>query len=586
MDNPPEHWEIAILGTGLSESILAAALAKAGKKVLHLDENDYYGGDSASLTLLELITWADERLKPPQLGDQTHSAYLSAQRKSFTDIHYSFPSSSDQSAPDPDLMRDSRLYAISLLPCLVPASGPIITSLIASGVSRYGGFCLLNAVAICSPLDDKRPEDEWEIKRVPSSKEDVFKDRSMSLLDKRKLMKFLMFAASDAENPPELEGQEETTVLNLLESKFSLPKGIASAIAFATAHCSHIADKAVPALQRLQRYLRANGRYGNSPFLIGHYGGAGEIAQGFCRTAAVQGATYILGRKIEAITHVPDAPTTPAANTESGDTPQGPHFSIRLDGFANPVTADVVVSTDSYSGYLNTIANETTTLGSSSQANRTHYLVRGVAVLNSPVKLASSGANTTATQEERESNEGSETSPSEDTPGTFLVVFPPVSSQGKAMEPVSALIMGEVSLSCPTDRYVVYLTTLFKSEDSAAPPPNPSELLQPYLDRLLRFTKGGIDNKPLLVCYYNQRLPEMSAPAPSTSIGPAIIRLDSSPPMDAPLTESADGATMEAERIFWEIMKFKKEGDEDGPLGFWPPGDPDGNDSTGADEEW
>lgn len=56
--------------------------------------------------------------------------------------------------------------------------------------------------------------------------------------------------------------------------------------------------------------------------------------------------------------------------------------------------------------------------------------------------------------------------------------------------------------------------------------------------------------------------------------------------MDAPLTESADGATMEAERIFWGIMKLKKEGDEDSPLGFWPPGDPDGNDSTGADEEW
>lgn len=226
MDNPPEHWDIAILGTGLSESILAAyvllfqtltnltplgfnhrALAKAGKKVLHLDENDYYGGDSASLTLLELITWADERSKPmEQKPDQPSSLYLSAQRKLFTDIHYGFPSSSDQSTPDPDFMKDSRIYAISLLPCLVPASGPIITSLIASGVSRYGGFCLLNSVAMCTPLDDKRPEDEWELKRVPSSKEDVFKDRSLSLLDKRKLMKFLMFAASDAENPPELEG--------------------------------------------------------------------------------------------------------------------------------------------------------------------------------------------------------------------------------------------------------------------------------------------------------------------------------------------------------------------------------------------
>ncbi|KIO30845.1 hypothetical protein M407DRAFT_20169 [Tulasnella calospora MUT 4182] len=586
MDNPPEHWDIAIFGTGLSESILAAALAKAGKKVLHLDENDYYGGDSASLTLLELITWADERSKPTQQkADQTSSAYLLAQCKSFIDIQYGFPSSSDEATPDPDFMKDSRIYAISLLPCLVPASGPIITSLIASGVSRYGGFCLLNSVAMCTPLDDKRPEDEWELKRVPSSKEDVFKDRSLSLLDKRKLMKFLMFAASDAENPPELEGQEETAFLDFLERKFSLPKSIASAISFATAHCSHIADKAVPALQRLQRYLRANGRYGNSPFLIGHYGGAGEISQGFCRTAAVQGATYILGRKIEAINHVPEVPAATAAKTESGDAPKGPHFSIRLDGFANPVTADVVVSTDSYLGYLNSVENRAS-LEPNSMTNGAHYLIRGIAVLGSPIKFASAGANTTATQEEAGSSAGSETNPPEEAPGTCLVVFPPVTFEGKAMEPVSALVMGEVSLSCPTGRYVVYLTTLFKGDDSATSPPNPSELLQPYLDRLLRFTSGGADSKPLFVCYYNQRLSSALGPISSTGSGSTILRLNSAPPMDAPLTEAADGATTEAERIFWEIMKFKTDGDQDIPEGFWPQVEQDGDDSTGVDEEW
>lgn len=111
-------------------------------------------------------------------------------------------------------MKNSREYAISLLPCLVPASGPIIASLIASGVSRYGGFCLLNAVAVCSPRDEQRLEEAWDLAKVPASKEDVFKDRSMGLLDKRKLMKFLMFAASDAENPPELEGLSHQSLIS------------------------------------------------------------------------------------------------------------------------------------------------------------------------------------------------------------------------------------------------------------------------------------------------------------------------------------------------------------------------------------
>jgi GDP dissociation inhibitor len=42
-------------------------------------------------------------------------------------------------------------------------------------------------------------------------------------------------------------------------------------------------DPTLPALKRLRGFLRSAGRYGNSPFLIGHYGGLGELAQGFCR---------------------------------------------------------------------------------------------------------------------------------------------------------------------------------------------------------------------------------------------------------------------------------------------------------------
>jgi RAB protein geranylgeranyltransferase component A len=44
-----------IYGTGMTESILAGALAKAGKKVIHVDNNDYYGDSDASLNLREFI---------------------------------------------------------------------------------------------------------------------------------------------------------------------------------------------------------------------------------------------------------------------------------------------------------------------------------------------------------------------------------------------------------------------------------------------------------------------------------------------------------------------------------------------------
>ena len=64
-----EEYDCIVLGTGLTECILSGVtimwltaghnylslgmLSVSGKKVLHMDRNKYYGGESASLTPLE-----------------------------------------------------------------------------------------------------------------------------------------------------------------------------------------------------------------------------------------------------------------------------------------------------------------------------------------------------------------------------------------------------------------------------------------------------------------------------------------------------------------------------------------------------
>ena len=50
-----EPWDAVILGTGFKECLLSGLLSKAGKKVLHLDRNPYYGGASASLDIHQLF---------------------------------------------------------------------------------------------------------------------------------------------------------------------------------------------------------------------------------------------------------------------------------------------------------------------------------------------------------------------------------------------------------------------------------------------------------------------------------------------------------------------------------------------------
>lgn len=52
-ENMNEEYDAIVLGTGLKECILSGMLSVSGKKVLHIDRNKYYGGESASITPLE-----------------------------------------------------------------------------------------------------------------------------------------------------------------------------------------------------------------------------------------------------------------------------------------------------------------------------------------------------------------------------------------------------------------------------------------------------------------------------------------------------------------------------------------------------
>jgi RAB protein geranylgeranyltransferase component A len=197
--------------------IRASALAKIGKSVLHLDPNEYYAADQASLTLDELVKWASDRSSKSDAESSADtnagagSSYLSSQKRRFTHA--------TTSTLTPELERDRRRYALSLYPAILPARGTLISTLIASDVSKYVGFRLLDSVGVWEgALGTSSPENPGarteaaetqarsQVRRVPGNKEDVFKDKSVGLVDKRKLMKFLMWVAGDFEDDELIKG--------------------------------------------------------------------------------------------------------------------------------------------------------------------------------------------------------------------------------------------------------------------------------------------------------------------------------------------------------------------------------------------
>lgn len=61
-------YDVVICGTGLKECILSGLLSTNSRKVLHLDRHNYYGGDTASLTLAKLYEKAQKSEIPSQWG--------------------------------------------------------------------------------------------------------------------------------------------------------------------------------------------------------------------------------------------------------------------------------------------------------------------------------------------------------------------------------------------------------------------------------------------------------------------------------------------------------------------------------------
>lgn len=132
-------------------------------------------------------------------------------------------------------------YSICLCPTVNPSAGPFIDALIHSGVSKYSGFRLLECVAVY--------DGAGAFRTVPGSKEDVFKSQDISLLQKRRLMRFLTFAVGDWEQSSEMQGRHGLPFTDFLESAFSLSPELITVITYALAYSSRPAGENRPTIR-------------------------------------------------------------------------------------------------------------------------------------------------------------------------------------------------------------------------------------------------------------------------------------------------------------------------------------------------
>lgn len=258
-----DEYDCIVLGTGLKECILSGILSVEGKKVLHMDRNNYYGGESASLNL-----------------NQVYEKFFPGQKP-------------------PESLGQSRDYNIDLVPKFLMASGLMVKFLLKTGVTRYLEF---QTVANSYVYKDKK------IHRVPTTATEVMASGLMGMFEKRRCRDFTNYiAAHKPEDPKTHEGFDiNKQSMSELYKKFGLDENTQSFIGHACALYSnddYLSRPAVEAIRKIELYRDSLNQYGgNSPFIYPRYG-LGELPQAFARLAAIYGGTYMLDKPIEQIVY-------------------------------------------------------------------------------------------------------------------------------------------------------------------------------------------------------------------------------------------------------------------------------------------
>nr|QBH73829.1 rab gdp-dissociation inhibitor [Thermobia domestica] len=255
-----EEYDAIVLGTGLKECILSGMLSVSGKKVLHIDRNKYYGGESASITPLEEL---------------------------FT--RFGAP------APDETYGR-GRDWNVDLIPKFLMANGQLVKLLIHTGVTRYLEF---------KSVEGSYVYKGGKISKVPVDEKEALGSDLMGVFEKRRFKNFLIYVQDFREDDPKTWKDMDpfTTNMQQVYDKFGLEKNTQDFTGHALAlyrDDDYLNQPAVQTVRRIKLYSDSLARYGKSPYLYPMYG-LGELPQGFARLSAIYGGTYMLDKPVDEI---------------------------------------------------------------------------------------------------------------------------------------------------------------------------------------------------------------------------------------------------------------------------------------------
>lgn len=250
-----QEYDAIVLGTGLKECILSGLLSIEGKKVLHMDRNDYYGGECASLNLEQLYAKFRPGTTPPKEMGRT------------------------------------RDYCIDLCPKFLMACGNLVKVLLHTKVTKYLEFkSVMGSFVVQS----------GKVHKVPSTPGEALSSGLLGLFQKRRFRTFLQFASNYEEKDPKthdglnLEKMTTKALFEYFKLEDTTQQFTGHAIAL-QADDTYMNRPAKEVIELIKLYAYSVSRYGNSPYIYPVYG-LGGLPEGFSRLCAIHGGTYMLNK--------------------------------------------------------------------------------------------------------------------------------------------------------------------------------------------------------------------------------------------------------------------------------------------------
>jgi len=262
-----EEYDVIVCGTGLKECILSGLLSVSGKKVLHVDRNDYYGAETASLTLSSLFGKFNPGQEPP-------SEYG-------TDFHWS----------------------IDLIPKFVMAAGSLVAILLKTKVSKYLDWKIVEGTYVYQYQEAGWFSGAECIHKVPATASEAAASPLMGLLEKSRCKSFFQFVTAwEAENPETHQGlTPEGHTMAQVYAEFGLCEDTMDFIGHAVALYTtdeYLTQPCGVTIPKIKLYMQSFQKYGGSPFIYPEYG-LGGIPEGFARLSSLHSGTYMLKTPVD-----------------------------------------------------------------------------------------------------------------------------------------------------------------------------------------------------------------------------------------------------------------------------------------------